>query len=185
MSNIKERLDMLREHIQQIDFLEGKGISNEVNIHIFSYDPKEEMIVRHFVDKMAEDDTLNCHLKIYNLYEIFLSICDDKRITGSIPTIEEKKGKAFILKQMHSIATNQMFVNKLRYEPHECGDVVMLTGVGEVFPFMRVHALIDVIQPYFSGVPILIMYPGSYDGSQVKLFNKLEPSQCYRPFNLI
>lgn len=185
MSNIKERLDMLRERIQQIDFLEGKGLSNEVNIHIFSYDPREEMTVRHFVDKLTEDDTLNCHLKIYNLYEVFLSICDDKRITDSIPVIEEKKGKAFILKQMHSIATNQMFINKLRYEPHKYGDVVMLTGVGEVFPFMRVHALIDVIQPYFSGVPILIMYPGSYDGSQVKLFNKLKPSRCYRPFNLI
>lgn len=35
MSNLKERLDLLREEIQKQDFLEGKGLSNEVNIRIF------------------------------------------------------------------------------------------------------------------------------------------------------
>ena len=35
MSDIKERLDTLRKLIQEPDFLEGKGLSNEVNIRIF------------------------------------------------------------------------------------------------------------------------------------------------------
>ncbi len=37
---------------------------------------------------------------------------------------------------------------------HESGDVLMLTGVGEVFPFMRIHTLLKALQPYFSDVPI-------------------------------
>lgn len=36
MSNIKERLDKVRTKIQESDFLEGKGLSNEVNIRIFA-----------------------------------------------------------------------------------------------------------------------------------------------------
>ena len=48
MSNLMERLDSLRALIQEPEFLEGKGLSNEVNIRIFCYDPKEEMAVRHF-----------------------------------------------------------------------------------------------------------------------------------------
>lgn len=47
MSNLKERLDLLREEIQKDDFLDGKGLSNEVNIRIFCYDPAEEMTVTH------------------------------------------------------------------------------------------------------------------------------------------
>lgn len=43
MSNLKERLDLLREEIQKQDFLQGKGLSNEVNIRIFCYDSSEEM----------------------------------------------------------------------------------------------------------------------------------------------
>ena len=35
MSDVNERLDLLRELIQSREFLEGKGLSNEVNIRIF------------------------------------------------------------------------------------------------------------------------------------------------------
>lgn len=38
MSDIKKRLDNVRTLIQEPDFLEGKGLSNEVNIRIFCYD---------------------------------------------------------------------------------------------------------------------------------------------------
>lgn len=47
MSDIKERLDILRGNIQEEDFLLGKGLSNEVNIRMFCYDAKDEMIVQH------------------------------------------------------------------------------------------------------------------------------------------
>ena len=68
---------------------------------------------------------------------------------------------------------------------HEPGDVLMLTGVGEVFPFMRIHTLLEALQPYFSDVPILVMYPGEFDGRHVKLFNRLTPNDYYRAFNVI
>ena len=67
----------------------------------------------------------------------------------------------------------------------ELGDVLMLTGVGEVFPFMRIHTLLEALQPYFSDVPILVMYPGEFDGRHVKLFNRLTPNDYYRAFNVI
>ena len=49
MSDLKERLDLLRKEIQKPDFLEGKGLSNEVNIRIFCYDSSEEITVMHFL----------------------------------------------------------------------------------------------------------------------------------------
>ena len=60
-----------------------------------------------------------------------------------------------------------------------------LTGVGEVFPFMRIHTLLEALQPYFSDVPILVMYPGEFDGRHVKLFDRLTPNDYYRAFNVI
>ena len=186
MSDIKERLDILRGNIQEEDFLLGKGLSNEVNIRMFCYDAKDEMIVQHFVEQLKTDQSLNCRLIEVNLYETFLSICDDKRITNSIPAMEEKKGKEFILKQMNSVAKVGAFIDKIQYEPHMVGeDILLITGVGDVFPFLRVHTLLDALQPYFSDIPILVMYPGKFDGSYMKLFNKLKPNQYYRAFNEI
>ena len=73
MANIKERLDQLRIHIQEPEFLEGKGLSNEVNIRIFCYDAEDEMTVRQFVEQITTDPSLVCHLIECNLYETFLT----------------------------------------------------------------------------------------------------------------
>jgi hypothetical protein len=185
MRDIKERLDELRELIQQPDFLEGKGLSNEVNIRIFCYDITEEMTVQQFLRQLRSDGTLHCRLIQCNLYETFLSICDDLGITEAIPDMEEAEGGVFLLDQLHLAVGVREFVEKIQYAPHQKGDVLMLTGVGDAFPFMRVHALLEAVQPYFSDIPILVMYPGTFDGHSLKLFDRLQPNDYYRAFNVI
>lgn len=185
MSDLKERLDNLKLEIQKPEFLEGKGLSNEVNIRIFCYDPAEEMVVRYFVEQMVVDQSLNCHLIECNLYKLFLEICDEKRITKGAGPMEQKKGKKYLIQQIQRFANNKTFVAKMQYEPHELGDVLLLTGVGEVFPFMRVHSLLEALQPEFPDVPILVMYPGTYDGRSLKLFDKMPANPYYRAFNII
>lgn len=185
MDNITERLDRVRALVQDSDFLEGKGLSNEVNIRIFCYDPENEMVVRHFINQLLTDVTLGCNLKPCNLYQTFLELCDEIGITDAIPEMEENDGSVFLLEQLHSAIGEKEFIEKMQYEPHSLGDVLLLTGVGEVFPFMRIHTLLEALQPHFSGVPILVMYPGEFDGHHVKLFNRLEPNDYYRAFNVI
>ncbi len=185
MRNIEERLDRLREKIQEPDFLEGKGLSNEVNIRIFCYDAEDEMAVRHFVEQIKADRSLNCRLIECNLYKIFLSICDDLDITDAISDMEETDGEIFLLEQLHSAIGEDEFIEKIQYSTHEKGDILLLTGVGDVFPFMRVHSLLEALQPYFSDIPILVLYPGEFDGHHLKLFNRLQPNDYYRAFNII
>ena len=185
MSDLMERLDRLRDMIQSREFLEGKGLSNEVNIRIFCYDPKDEMAVRHFTDKLVTDQSLDCRLIEYDLYKVFLSICDDKRITDKIAGQEEKKGRQFIMSQLERMANNTAFIKKMLETPHEAGNVILITGVGAAYPFIRVHSLLDAMQPYFTDVPILVMYPGTFDGRYVKLFDQLKPNPYYRAFNVI
>lgn len=185
MSSISERLDNLRKVIQEEDFLAGRGLSNEVNIRIFCYDAADEMTVQHFLQQLSTDQTIGCHIIECNLYKTFLSICDDLDILDAIPEMEESDGGIFLLEQLHSAIGEGEFIDKIQYSPHEKGDVLMLTGVGDVFPFMRVHALLEALQPYFSDIPILVMYPGVFDGHHLKLFDRLQPNDYYRAFNLI
>ena len=185
MSNLKERLDFLREEIQTDEFLDGKGLSNEVNIRIFCYDAKDETTVVHFLEQIKTDQALSCRLIDCNLYKIFLSICDDLDIIDAIPEMEESDGEDFLLEQLHSAIGEGEFIDKIQYEPHQRGDILLLTGVGDVFPFMRVHNLLEALQPYFSDIPILVMYPGVFDGHYLKLFDKLKPNDYYRAFNII
>ena len=185
MSDIKERLDNLRTEIQKPEFLEGKGLSNEVNIRIFCYAAAEEMIVQHSINQIKTDMSLDCRLIDCNLYKIFLELCEDIDIMDAIPDMEECDGSIFLLEQLHSAIGEGEFVEKMQYGQHERSDVLMITGIGDVFPFMRIHALLESLQPHFSDIPILVMYPGEFDGRHLKLFDKLTPNDYYRAFNLI
>lgn len=185
MNNINERLDKVKELIEQDDFLAGKGLSNEVNIRIFCYNAEDEMAVKHFISQVTTDPTLSCRLIECDLYKIFLAACEDIDILDAIPEMEEADGNTFLLEQLHSTVGEDEFIAKMQYSPHQKGDVLFITGVGEVFPFMRVHSLLEALQPHFPDVPILVMYPGEFTGYTLKLFNKLRPNDYYRAFNII
>ena len=174
MNDLKKRLDNLRILIQQPDFLEGKGLSNKVNIRIFCYDPSEEMVVLHFISQIKSDKSLKCRLIECNMYEIFLSTYS--KYLENISKMEEKEGSVFLLKKLHS----KDYLKKMQYSPHSIGDVLLLTGVGNVYPFIRANSLLEALQPIFNDIPILVMYPGSFDGDHLKLFDLLQPSDYYR-----
>lgn len=185
MSTLNEKMDRLRTKIQDPDFLSGKGLSNEVNIRIFTYNPEEEMKVRYFISQLKEDSSLKCNLKEYNLYKVFLEICEDKKILSRIPEMEKKKGSAFLLSKILNFSTAKAFADKMQYGDRTDKDVLLLTGVGEVFPFMRVHSLLEELQVHFDDIPVVVMYPGEFNGRELILFNEFKANEYYRAFNII
>lgn len=183
MSSVTERLNQLEKTIQQDDFLQGKGLSNEVNIRVFCYEPKEEMAVRDFTERLKTKN-LKCKIHLVDLYETFLDICKDKRILDRIPQLEERKGKDFLVKQFEKVCDSTTFAKKI-IDDFEDEDLLLITGVGKTFPFMRVHALLNALQKDFNAKPIVVLYPGAFDGHYLKLFNQLKPNEYYRAFNMI
>lgn len=185
MSDIAQKLDKLKFFVQEVEFLEGKGLSNEVNIRIFCYAPEDEMAVKHFLRQIVTDPNLKCNLIECDLYKIFISCCKDMDILDAIPEMEQADGSDYLLEQLHSTIGEDDFIAKMEYSPHRPGDVLLLTGVGEVFPFMRVHKLLEALQPKFPDIPILVMYPGEFDKHHLRLFNRLKPNDYYRAFSVI
>lgn len=184
MASITERLDYLKKVIQEEDFLQGRGLSNEVNIRMFCYSPKEEMAVRYFTEHLNNSELL-CNVQIVDLYEIFLSICEDKRILNRVSQLEEKRGKEFLEKQFERTCNAEVFAKKIVGNFDDTNDLLLITGVGKVFPFMRVHSLLNSLQEEFNAKPIVVLYPGIFDGHYVKLFNQLKQNEYYRAFNMI
>ena len=99
--------------------------------------------------------------------------------------MEKKRGSQKLLEQLQKIASPEMFVEQMKYEPHEHGDVLLISGVGKVFPFMRAHNILDNIQHIFSDIPIVMLYPGKFDGQQLSLFDEFHDGNYYRAFNML
>ena len=121
------------------------------------------MAVRHFIEQLSTDMTLGCQLRICNLYQIFLGICEGMDILDAIPDMEEEDGHDYLLEQLQSTIGVDEIVQKIQSEPFQPGEVLVLTGVGEV----------------------LVFYPGTFNDQQLRLFNCLKPNNYYRAFNVV
>lgn len=186
MAAITQALDRIKGRLSDPAFLSNKGLSNEVGIHIFCYDPRDEFIVQDAVRRLQGEANAPYRIVERDLYEIFLSLLEDKRVLQAAPALEEKKGAAYLLEQLQRIATPEALLARMDYAPHVRGrDVLFLTGIGKVHPFVRSHQMLDSMQHLFADIPIVIFYPGTFTGHTLYLFGEFLDGHYYRAFSLL
>ena len=192
MTNIKQELDKIKERISDPKFLTNKGQSNEVGIHVFCYDPVDELLIRDYIDKLVNTPSDVYRIIERDLYKLFLEILADKRILDRIADMEEKRGAEHILNHFHKTVSERKneqsyydLMKKMDYAPHKQGDILVLTGIGKAYPFIRAHIILNAMQKMFADIPVLVFYPGEYNGQTLNLFNKFHDGNYYRAFNLI
>lgn len=188
LMDIKQRLDKFRELLHDEGFLSNHRLGNEVGLYVFAYNPKDEMIVRYFIEDLKRDyasKTNGCRIIAYDLYDVLISICEDRRILDRLPQLEVQRGSEFLCQQIKRSAPPDRYIEKMMYESHEKGDVIILYGVGKVYPYMRSHNILNNIQQVFENIPVVMFYPGEYTGQSLTLFSKFKDDNYYRAFNLI
>ena len=68
-------------------------------------------------------------------------------------------------------------------------DVLFLSGVGEVYPYIRSHNVLNNLQSVAKQRPTLMFFPGAYTqsletGASLDLFGRLNDDKYYRAFNI-
>lgn len=185
MSNIRQDLDRIKDRISDPDFLANKGLSNEVGIHIFTYKPQDELIVREAIRQLVANPSPLYRVIERDLYQIFIEILEDKRILHLVSDLEEKRGKNYVFDQLQKVADPDTFLEKMKNVPHQRGDVLFVTGIGKIHPFMRAHRILESMQQAFRDIPVILFYPGTYNGQNLILFDKFHDGNYYRAFNLL
>lgn len=187
MASINERLDQIIGKIKEDKFIEGRGLGNEISFYVFDYEPKDELVVREYVDFIVKEfdyEGTNRKIKVFDLYKILLDITKEKRIFDRIFQMEEKQGKDALFKAMTTFAKPDIFLKKIQ---EEMGDhnVVFLTGIGKVYPFVRSHTILNNLQPVLDKTPVIMFYPGVYTEQSLELFDKFKDDNYYRAFRLV
>lgn len=191
--DFERRCTSFAEKLNDAAFLANKGLGNEAGIFTFCYDPSLETAARDFFRRLVDDShagklgagDVRANLVECNLYDILLDIAEKKRVIDRLPAQEEKRGSDGVLKQIQRIATPEAYVEAMDWNPHAPGDVLLITGVGEAYPFVRVHNVLNNMQSAFRDVPVVVAYPGTFDGGSLNLFGKLRDGNYYRAFDLI
>ena len=186
MSFIRERLDKILEKLQAPAFLANKGLGNEIGFYIFDYDPRDELIVREHIAYLKR--TLNTEpssRKVieFDLYAMILDLLIREGVLDDLPEIENEQGSKYIAEALRDIASPEVYV-ELIADQVEGSDIVFLTGVGRVWPMVRSHNILNNLHHVLDKVPVIMFFPGNYDGAELRLFNKLKDDNYYRAFRL-
>ncbi len=64
-------------------------------------------------------------------------------------------------------------------------NLIIVSGVGAAYPLIRSHSLLNNLHHLLEQIPLVLFYPGVYDGQGLKLLNQLRDQNYYRAFKLV
>ena len=191
MSYLDERLDSAEKKIKEPKFRENRGLGNEVGYYIFDYPAEEELYVReriNYIQKRNEDSSDEYKIIIFDLYDIMIKILEDKKYLDKCYSIEQKKGFQKVSNAVANLmkvnSTDGMIVNYIKEHTPEKA-IIFITGIGKCYPIIRSHTVLNNLHLVIDKVPVILFYPGKYDGQELVLFNEIKDDNYYRAFKLV
>jgi len=188
--SLEERLNQILPRITSRDFLDSKGLGNEIGFWVFDYPPERELDVRHFVagtvlPALAKQSPA-IHAATVNLLQLVTDLLEERKLLDKTLEMQKTKGDDSTLAALRSVLKEDKLAQKIAKE-HDIGqlDVLILTGVGAVYPMLRTHTLLSALHPIMGTTPLLMFFPGRYDGHSLRLFNTLAEDHYYRAFRLV
>lgn len=190
---VTQHFDDLLTAISSQRFLKMNGLGNEVPFFIFPYpspsatdvENMREMLVKKL---LARDVGV---LEI-NLYDLGVSLLKSRQIWNDILTSEPNVSKDELKEllqgvldpETHLIPEIGRILSDTEY------DVLFLTGIGEVFPYIRSHSVLNNLQSTAKTKPTVMFFPGNYNhnlstGASLDLFGLAHNDKYYRAFNIL
>lgn len=185
MKNINEKLKYLIKKINSDEFYNNRGLANEVPFYIFDYDPKEEITIRHFVKEELmpkfKDDKRMKIVEI-DLFELMLESLEKDKILEKSMKMEEKRGTKHLYEKLKK-SFNPKTVTEYIFKKSSGKNLILLTGVGKVYPIVRTHAILNNLQNIFDHTKVILFFPGEYTNIDLRLFG-FKDNNYYRAFRI-
>lgn len=188
---LEERLDKAEEMIHRPSFRQNKGLGNEVGYYIFDYPAEQELLVRErveYIRKKNEQSGDEYQIVVFDLYDIIIDTLKEKGYLEKCYEFEKKRGFERITKaignMMRITSKDSLIVNYIRERIPDKA-IVFLIGIGKCYPILRSHTVLNNLHQVIDNVPVVMFYPGKYDGQELILFGEVKDDNYYRAFKLV
>lgn len=189
---INERYEHLYDVMSSQKFKNKEGLGNEVPFFICPFKPKDyEQIQRmktQLFNRLNENGTTILEI---NLYDLAIKILKDNGDFDFIIAQEANMPKERLKEELQSILDIEtVFMKEIDSIMKSSNfDIMFITGVGEVFPYIRSHNILNNLQKVARDKPTVMFFPGDYrhsleSGASLELFELLRDDKYYRAFNI-
>ena len=189
---MQDRFQHLFAVISGQRFLNKQGLGNEVPFFICPFKPEEsvemERLLRQLVNRLEQ---AGVRILEINLYDLSIEILKERDTWNQIIEIEDSVPKEQFKELLQGVLDPETHLvpaiaDKLASTDFE---VLFLSGVGEVFPYIRSHNVLNNLQSTAKEKPTVMFFPGAYtyspaSGTSLDLFGRLRDDKYYRAFNI-
>jgi hypothetical protein len=191
--NLQECQEHLMKVISSRAFLGNEGLNNEVPFHICPYETSIQKDITQLI-KQLRNDLEDKQIKVLeiNLYDLVIELLKREGDWDWILENETTMSRERLREELQGILDVETVITpeiaqRMNADQYE---VMLLTGIGEVFPYIRSHNVLNNLQKKAKDKPTLMFFPGEYQhslesGASLVLFGNLQDDKYYRAFNIL
>lgn len=199
------------QHLLQViggeRFLQMRGLNNDLPFYICEFRASEALDMQqmqgNLINSLANLQVAclggrGVKVQEINLYDLCIELLkaregssDGTRLWDEILTVETNIDKDNLLELLQNVLGIEDYLIPAIGERllQADFDVLFLTGVGEVFPYIRSHNVLNNLQSTAKDKPTVMFFPGEYrhsleQGASLELFERLHDDKYYRAFNI-
>ena len=191
--DIEAKFLHLRTVVESEQFLGKEGLMNEVPFFIFPYSPKEENQVQELSRPLISTLEKNgVNILEINLFDLCVDLIKERGYWDKLISKESGLKKRQLKDQIQNLTqVDSKIVPAIakKIEAQAGLQILFITGVGLVYPFIRSHNLLNNLQKVAKDFPTVMLFPGEYTftegrGQSLDLFGILNEDKYYRAFNI-
>jgi Domain of unknown function (DUF1788) len=173
-------------------FLQKQGLGNEVPFFICPYQQEEAVDMERMQRQLCKSlSQAGVHVLEINLYDLSIELLQKRGVWEQILELEPTVPKDQFKELLQGILDPEQHLipaiaDKMAATEFE---VIFICGVGEVFPYIRSHNVLNNLQSTAKEQPTVMFFPGAYShsletGASLDLFGRLQDDKYYRAFNI-
>jgi hypothetical protein len=189
-NNFNERLNQIIPKLTSKDVLENHGSGGEIGFWIFDYPPEEEVTMRAFLHDVVIPALAKHQPSIraadINLFDLVIGLLEERKLLEKAIEMQRTQGDAKTLESLRRVLKEDKLAERLVTKRNIADlDLLLMWNVGSVYPMLRTHTLLSALHAHMKDTPLVMFYPGRYDGYSLRLFSKLKDDHYYRAFRLV
>ncbi len=185
--NTPHHFETLFKILASARFLNKEGLGGELPFFIHSFPVSKSKEVQSNIQSLVKrlnNDGIS--VTEINLYYLCIDILKKENHFESIISQETRIPKLRLLRQLTSILNiEKVVIPEIHRRVSEAAcKIVVLSGVGEIFPVLRSHTILNNTQTLVGNIPLVMFFPGNYNNQSLTLFDRLKDDNYYRAHNL-
>jgi len=190
--SVQDRFQHVLTVVSGERFLKMQGLGNEVPFFICPF-PARDTVEMMKAEKQLVNNLENqgIHVLEIDLYDLCIGLLQERGIWDRILEMEPTVSKDQLKELLQGVLDPEAHLVPAiaaKMQQREF-DVMFLVGVGEVFPYIRSHTVLNNLQSTAKERPTVMFFPGEYvhsleHGASLDLFGRLHDDKYYRAFNL-